>query len=257
VKVPGFLLPQRPAWRSNPAGVAAGLLFFILAGGLIIYYLAMNWISLEEEQKLHIWSRPANRRDTRTAQTGQGNTAGKLNRLPAQQPDNSPSSKGVEGGAPSPPHDSRLSVGANGDEAPMRRQGDVQSEFPFSKGGQGDVSGQFPLAKGGSGDVPGGSSAVHGSPGDPFQPNPARQYLTIIVAPGETLHQICLHYLGRYSNNLVEEIMELNPRLKAPNHVEAGQRLRLPLPAVPEMTVISGTDEPVARRGREPRKSKP
>jgi hypothetical protein len=57
------------------------------------------------------------------------------------------------------------------------------------------------------------------------------QFLTVIVRPKQNLRQICLHYLGRYDSNLVNEIRKLNPQLKDPNHVQAWQRLRLPVRA--------------------------
>ncbi|HVN79518.1 MAG TPA: AAA family ATPase [Terriglobia bacterium] len=112
---------------------------------------------------------------------------------------------------------------------------------PLEKGARG-----LSQSEGGKGVVSGGPS-VNGSHGDLYQPNPARQYQTVLVEQGDTLRQICLRYLGPFSNRLVEQIMVLNPHLKAPNHLDAGQRLRLPLPAVREMMVISGTDEPVGR----------
>jgi len=108
---------------------------------------------------------------------------------------------------------------------------------PLEKGARG-----LSQSEGGKGVVSGGPS-VNGSHGDLYQPNPARQYQTVLVEQGDTLRQICLRYLGPFSNRLVEQIMVLNPHLKAPNHLDAGQRLRLPLPAVREMMVISGTDE--------------
>ena len=53
--------------------------------------------------------------------------------------------------------------------------------------------------------------------------------LVVVVAPNQTLCQICLYYLGRYSLSLVDEIVRLNPSLKDPNFIMAGQRLRLPV----------------------------
>ena len=47
-----------------------------------------------------------------------------------------------------------------------------------------------------------------------------------IVEPGQTLRQICLRHLGRYSLRIVQHIQALNPGLD-PNHIEVGQRIRL------------------------------
>ena len=51
----------------------------------------------------------------------------------------------------------------------------------------------------------------------------------VVVAPNQTLCQICLYYLGRYSLSLVDEIVRLNPSLNNRNFIMAGQRLRLPV----------------------------
>jgi len=60
-------------------------------------------------------------------------------------------------------------------------------------------------------------------------PGRSGESLVIVVAPNQTLCQICLYYLGRYSLSLVDEIVQLNPSLKDPNFIMAGQRLRLPV----------------------------
>ena len=53
--------------------------------------------------------------------------------------------------------------------------------------------------------------------------------LEIVVARNRNLRQICLRYLGRYSQSLVDEIVRLNPRLRNPDCIMTGQRLRLPV----------------------------
>jgi type II secretory pathway predicted ATPase ExeA len=50
----------------------------------------------------------------------------------------------------------------------------------------------------------------------------------VVVAPKQTLRQICLLHLGRYDGNVVEAIRRLNPALTDPNHLEAGQKIVLP-----------------------------
>jgi general secretion pathway protein A len=48
----------------------------------------------------------------------------------------------------------------------------------------------------------------------------------VVVEPQQTLRQISLRYLGRYSLRLAQQIQALNPGLD-PNHIEVGQRVRL------------------------------
>jgi type II secretory pathway predicted ATPase ExeA len=55
--------------------------------------------------------------------------------------------------------------------------------------------------------------------------------LVVVVAPKQTLRQICLLHLGRYDHHLIEVIRGLNPQLVDPNHLQAGQEILLPQPA--------------------------
>jgi len=55
------------------------------------------------------------------------------------------------------------------------------------------------------------------------------QVLTIAARPQQTLQEISVLYLGRFDRHLFEEICSLNPELKDPNHIQAGQLIRLPL----------------------------
>jgi type II secretory pathway predicted ATPase ExeA len=56
------------------------------------------------------------------------------------------------------------------------------------------------------------------------------QVLTVVVRPGQTLKELSLLYVGRFDSDLFEQICSLNPELKNPNHIEAGQLIRVPLP---------------------------
>lgn len=49
----------------------------------------------------------------------------------------------------------------------------------------------------------------------------------VVVEPRQTLSQISVRYLGRYSLQIVQQIHVLNPGLDL-NHIEVGQRVRLP-----------------------------
>jgi general secretion pathway protein A len=52
--------------------------------------------------------------------------------------------------------------------------------------------------------------------------------LVVMVAPKETLWAICARYLGGCDASRFEQIRALNPGLDDPNHVQAGQWIRLP-----------------------------
>jgi len=56
------------------------------------------------------------------------------------------------------------------------------------------------------------------------------QFLIVAAGPKDTLRGIGLRYLGRFDQKLFDQICALNPELKNPTHIEAGQLIRLPLP---------------------------
>ncbi len=78
-------------------------------------------------------------------------------------------------------------------------------------------------------------------------PDPAKattESLVVSVAPKETLWAICARYLGGCDANRLEQVRALNPGLDDPNHVQAGQRIRLPQdgrssPATTQQSVIA------------------
>jgi hypothetical protein len=59
-------------------------------------------------------------------------------------------------------------------------------------------------------------------------PRPLEQGGVVVVEAGQTLRQISLLYLGRYSVEIVQQIQSLNPQLLDLNHIEVGQQIRLP-----------------------------
>jgi general secretion pathway protein A len=59
----------------------------------------------------------------------------------------------------------------------------------------------------------------------------AGQILTVVTRPGQTLEEICLLYVGHFDVQLWDWIRALNPDLTEVDHLEAGQLIRLPLPA--------------------------
>lgn len=54
--------------------------------------------------------------------------------------------------------------------------------------------------------------------------------LTVAAGPQQTLQDLALRYAGYFDNELSEKIISLNPGLKDPDHLEAGQLIRIPLP---------------------------
>jgi general secretion pathway protein A len=56
------------------------------------------------------------------------------------------------------------------------------------------------------------------------------QMLTVVAGPQQTLEDLSLRYVGRFDSDLSEKIRSLNPDLKDPDHLEAGELIRIPLP---------------------------
>jgi phage tail protein X len=81
-------------------------------------------------------------------------------------------------------------------------------------------------------DVPSGTALVQNSSGQAIPQNslarnPAASYV-YVVQPQDTLRDLCLSTLGRYDSAVLSKIRELNPGLKNPEHLYAGQEIRLP-----------------------------
>jgi general secretion pathway protein A len=64
---------------------------------------------------------------------------------------------------------------------------------------------------------------------DPLETG-ATQIITVAATPGQTIQDISLSYVGRFDAQLLQQIRALNPEMKDPNHLTAGQLIRLPLP---------------------------
>jgi hypothetical protein len=54
--------------------------------------------------------------------------------------------------------------------------------------------------------------------------------LTVTAGLQESLKELTVRYIGHYDDQLSQQILSLNPGLKDPEHLEAGQLVRLPLP---------------------------
>jgi general secretion pathway protein A len=70
--------------------------------------------------------------------------------------------------------------------------------------------------------VPADPSASNASP-------PAGSAGTVRVRPGQTLVGICTEQFGTCTPELLQQIHELNPTMKNPDHIEIGQDLRIPV----------------------------
>jgi len=78
---------------------------------------------------------------------------------------------------------------------------------------------------------PAGSAPAATAPVAEASPEP----IDHVVTPNESLGRISLRYLGRFDEKLLQEILALNSRVKNPDHIEVGQRIRIPRgPANPD-----------------------
>ena len=60
------------------------------------------------------------------------------------------------------------------------------------------------------------------------EPAPDPKPIEITVEPEQRLQDISVQYLGSYDSRRLHQIQALNPKLTNPNHIETGQRIRLP-----------------------------
>jgi general secretion pathway protein A len=54
-------------------------------------------------------------------------------------------------------------------------------------------------------------------------------FFTYVIQPKDTLRDLCVSLVGRYDENVLSEIRELNPDFKDLNHLDVGQEIRLPM----------------------------
>jgi general secretion pathway protein A len=62
----------------------------------------------------------------------------------------------------------------------------------------------------------------------PVRTRTATESVVVTVAPHQTLREISMQHLGRFDAAQLKQIRGLNPGLEDPNHVQAGQLIRLP-----------------------------
>ncbi len=58
---------------------------------------------------------------------------------------------------------------------------------------------------------------------------PEQAFRTIQVVRNETLFGISMENYGRYDEQIVSVIRQMNPDLTDPDHIKAGQKLRIPV----------------------------
>ena len=73
------------------------------------------------------------------------------------------------------------------------------------------------------------SGAQSQAPAQTEPPADSANSLTYVVQPNDTLRDLCLSIVGSYDAVVLEKVRKLNPDLKNPNRIEAGQEVRLPL----------------------------
>jgi hypothetical protein len=69
---------------------------------------------------------------------------------------------------------------------------------------------------------------VPSSAGVDVRPQPVASAGTIRVTAGKTLYRICVESFGRCNAEHLQEILRLNPWLSNPEHIESGERIRVP-----------------------------
>jgi len=77
------------------------------------------------------------------------------------------------------------------------------------------------------------------------------QVITVAAQPQQSLQELCLRYVGRFDEELSRKIRGLNPDLKDPDHLEAGQLIQIPLPAGSMRKVNDTADTPPPPSPRE------
>jgi type II secretory pathway predicted ATPase ExeA len=57
------------------------------------------------------------------------------------------------------------------------------------------------------------------------------EILTVAAGADQSIKDLSLRYVGHFDNDLSKQILALNPDLKDPDHLQAGQLIRIPLPS--------------------------
>jgi LysM repeat protein len=82
--------------------------------------------------------------------------------------------------------------------------------------------------------------------------SPAADSKTSIILPNETLYRISVKNFGKYDEGTLARLRELNPWLNNPESIEAGQKIRIPVPAARRQQVFPRpSDSPALGTGAE------
>ena len=66
--------------------------------------------------------------------------------------------------------------------------------------------------------------------------NANSQLVAVTVKPNQTLRDICVQHWGTFDSQRLHQVEALNPWMTDPDHIEAGQKLRLPEPPAEQVT---------------------
>jgi len=83
---------------------------------------------------------------------------------------------------------------------------------------------------------------------------PDSEVQSVQVTRGETLYQISLKNLGTYNDTILEKFQGLNPWLSDPNHIQPGQKIRIPAATVstdPQRAVEQASSAAPAEAGKQ------
>ena len=83
-------------------------------------------------------------------------------------------------------------------------------------------------------------AVVPSSAGMDQRPQPVASAGTIRVTAGKTLYRICVESFGSCNPEHLQEIHRLNPWLSNPDHIESGQRIRIPVSGATETLIGAG-----------------
>ena len=67
--------------------------------------------------------------------------------------------------------------------------------------------------------------------------NANSESVAVTVKPNQTLRDICVQHWGNFDSQRLHQVEALNPWMTDPDHIEAGQKLRLPGPPAEQVTV--------------------
>lgn len=74
----------------------------------------------------------------------------------------------------------------------------------------------------------GASSEESKANGPPNNESETNDQAIVVVEPDQSLSRILYRHFGRSESGILEEVMQLNPSILNPDHIEVGQRIRLP-----------------------------